>query len=193
MIQRPLLHNSNSFTWFNGMIELLNIPRRFLESSPLAQGCVLYILKVFIKRAARVAGKVLCFVIVPLPVFFHLKLHILNFSISDHKVITRVINCHISLMCQFQVRFATRRFVFKEKLDASNSRCCSLHDLIQLFRNKCSWLYLLCHCWGHSIGVGLDPRVKLEKILYVHGLLADQGRGPGLSFIGHRGHLDTGA
>ena len=62
------------------MIELLNIPRRFLESSPLAQGCVLYILKVFIKRAARVAGKVLCFVIVPLPVFFHLKLHILNLN-----------------------------------------------------------------------------------------------------------------
>ena len=61
------------------MIELQDlIPRRFLESSPLAQGCVFDILKVFIKRAAGVAGKVLCFVIVSLPMFFHLKLHILN-------------------------------------------------------------------------------------------------------------------
>ena len=75
------LHNSNSFTWFNEMIEIelhYLIPRRFPESSPLAQGCVFDILKVFIKRAAGVAGKVLCFVIVSLPMFFHLKLHILN-------------------------------------------------------------------------------------------------------------------
>ena len=38
----------------------------------------------------------------------------------------------------------------------------------------------------------LDPRVELEKVLDVHGLLADEGWRSDLSFIGHWRHLDGG-
>lgn len=174
------------------MIELhYLIPRRFLESSPFAQGCVFDILKVFIKRAAGVAGKILCFVIVSLPMFFHLKN--CTFSIPDHEVVTRGHQLS-SLWCvNFKLVLQPGDLFAKKKWDASKLYVLQFtFFLIQLFRNKWSWLYLLCHCGRHSIGVGLDPRVELEKVLDVHRLLADQRHRPRLSFIGHGGHLDRG-